>query len=434
MADFVGGLNSASDYINNTNVAVPTNITGDLGTGTISAQMQSFSLKEIVCGILAGNGFKLPNIQLCLKINLSRLLGGIGNAILDQFRSVLEAVDKALDAFIEHTGIDALLGRLNNAIADFAAIANMINFCGTPVVPRAIPNVLADMAGSFTGPGKDLLDKLGSISDSDIGGCIGTSGGVNFGIFQGGALKDIGDLLSDFEINPLGDFTARINSIKSDLNGFVSDIENLIEFENNFASTEPNAKGGSTFAPTNRVHTGVGAAISPDINFAQASALANSLKSTYAQLSQYAIDEDGNNIFHYFLEPELIAKLEAESSADPVLTEQTPVYDYCGKVVGYTTTLVAGNISSSSGQPAASTTQPGAVAIKESGIVLTPQNEPRNLTNTGPVQTDYPDTPVGRQGDKKGDLASDGRYMYYCVADYDGENNIWTRTILDSNW
>ena len=38
----------------------------------------------------------------------------------------------------------------------------MINFCGTPVIPRAIPNVLGDMFGSSSGEGKRLLDNLGS--------------------------------------------------------------------------------------------------------------------------------------------------------------------------------------------------------------------------------------------------------------------------------
>lgn len=432
MADFIGGLKGASDYINNTNVNIPTNITGDLGSGVITAQTQSFSLKEIVCGILAGNGFKLPNLQLCLKINIARLLGEAGNFILDGLRSALEAVDKAIDAFIEHTGIDAILGRLNNAIADFAAIANMINFCGTPVIPRAIPNVLRDMTGSFTGAGKDLLDRLGVMGNGDIGGCISTQGGVNFGIFSGGAIKDIGDLLNDFKFNPGGDFTARINSIKSELNGFVSDMKELITFENNFASTEPKAKGGSTFAPTNRVHTGVGTAISPDMNFAQATSLANNLKSSYAQLSQYVIDDQGNSIFDYLLEPELIAKLEAESTIDPVVTEQQPVYDYCGKVIGYTT-VVSGDTAVSAGQAASESVQPGSTALSESGIVLTPEQPPRNLTNTAAVKEDYPDSPIGRQGDKRGDLASDGTYLYYATADYDGESNIWLRSLL-STW
>ena len=50
---------------------------------------------------------------------------------------------------------------MNAGIAEFAAVANMINFRGTPVIPRAIPNVLGDMFGSSPGEGKRLLDNLG---------------------------------------------------------------------------------------------------------------------------------------------------------------------------------------------------------------------------------------------------------------------------------
>ena len=71
MADF----ETAANYLRNTDVDVVTGVTVDAGTGEVETTTTSMSLREIICSLLAGNGIKLPNLQLCLKINLGRLLG-----------------------------------------------------------------------------------------------------------------------------------------------------------------------------------------------------------------------------------------------------------------------------------------------------------------------------------------------------------------------
>ena len=176
MSDFVGPLTDASDYLNSTKIDIPTGkFDVDPESGTVTPQTQAYSLKEIICSLLAGNGIKLPNLQICLKINIGRLIPEIP-AGLEDLQDALSGAEKALDDFTAHTNIDNALGRLNAAMSEFAAIANMINFCGTPVVPKAIPNVLKDAMGSFTGAGKSILDTLGTMADGDIGGCIGADG------------------------------------------------------------------------------------------------------------------------------------------------------------------------------------------------------------------------------------------------------------------
>ena len=66
MADF----QSAANYLKNTDVDLVTSTTIDVGTGEVEARTTSFSLREIICSLLAGNGILLPNLQLCLKINI----------------------------------------------------------------------------------------------------------------------------------------------------------------------------------------------------------------------------------------------------------------------------------------------------------------------------------------------------------------------------
>jgi hypothetical protein len=249
-SDFANGLQSANDYLNTTQINIPSAV--NIDNNGVSMTQTSYSLKELICSLLAGNGLKLPNLQICLKANIGQILNAIGiniNPALDALRGALEKVDQALDAFIEHTKIDAILDRLNDAIAQFAAIANMINFCGSPIQPAPIPNVLADMFGSFTGEGKKLLDNIGKMFDSEIGGCLSFGGSNANGtpaiggfkpIFASGILADIQNNLTNLANIP----QATVNSWSSALDTLATDLTNLIEFENSFAKKTTSSNGG----------------------------------------------------------------------------------------------------------------------------------------------------------------------------------------------
>ena len=375
MSDFVNDLKDASDYLNSTKVDLPTGkFDIDPETGTVTPQTQAYSLKEIICSLLAGNGIKLPNLQICLKVNIGRLIPEIP-AGLEELKEALEEAEKALDEFIAHTNIDNALGRLNAAVAEFAAIANMINFCGTPVIPRAIPNVLKDSMGSFLGAGKDILDTLGTIADSDIGGCIGTDGNFSPDLFTGGLLKQLGDNFN----NLLGMPEALKQSITNDLKAFKTDIENLIEFENNFAGTQ--GTGGSMFAPNDRVNTGVGMAVDPNLTLSKSQQYASTIQSLYNSLKGYPVDAAGNDIFYYLLEPEILAKLQNNGDLTVPLAEREPVYDHCNRITGYTERTIQTVQQSSTGAEKLNTIQPGVTGLAESGVVLT--SPPATTTNLG---------------------------------------------------
>ena len=398
MSDFLNGVKDASEYLNRTTIDVPTGVTVNPQDGTVTPQTQSYSLKEIICSLLAGNGVKLPNLQICLKVNIGRLIPEIPAALGD-IKAALEEAEAALDDFIAHTNIDNALGRLNAAVAEFAAIANMINFCGTPVVPRAIPNVLRDSMGSFTGAGKDILDTLGQMADGDIGGCIGTDGKFNPDLFTGGLLNQLGDNID----NLLGMPQQVKDNILGDLNAFTNDIKNLIEFENNFKGTESN--GGSTFSPTTRVNTGVGVAVDQDnMTLAKSQQYASSLQSLYNSLKAYAVDEQGNNIWHYLLEPEMIARLENNGDPSIPLSELLPIKDECGRIISYATNITQAVQELSSGGPAEATAQPGATGIAESGAKVFPS--PANTTNLSNLSSTSTSSGGGNSGGGNVDLSN----------------------------
>lgn len=364
MSDFINGLQSADEYLNRT-VSVPTdvNVAED---GTITSSTTTYTIREIICSLLAGNGLRLPNVQICLKINLGRLIPEIPEA-LAELRQALEEAERALEEFIAHTDIENVLNRLNSAIAEFAAVANMINFCGTPIVPRAIPNVLADTFGSFTGAGKDLLDSLGVIANSDIGGCVGADGRFNPDIFTSGLLKDIGDNFNNLQnlpANLVAGWTATAN-------GFKNDLENLMKFENTLGNGAFTSGGGSNFAP-DRINFNVGVGIdTANMDTMTAQRLGHGLKSSYDSLKGYEVDGQGNNIFYYLLEPELIAKLDNNDPPVSNIVDQVPVYDYCGQIIGYSEVPIqSDSVLRSSGSAASVTTQPGLANIGTSGAVI----------------------------------------------------------------
>ena len=359
--EFIGGLKDVNEYLNRTTIEVPTNVVIDPTDpdNPVQVSKSSITLKELICSLLAGNGLKLGNLQVCLKVNLNRLLATVNeNGLKDELGELygaLEDAEKAMDEFMEHTGIDEAFNRLNKIMSDIATISNLINFCATPINPKPIPNVLRQAFGSFTGNGKDILDGIGTMLDSDVGGCIGGDGGVNFGIFQGGALKDIGDVWDNILNSNVTDIQQELNRIKTNLDQSVTDMRNLMDLERNFSSA--NNHGGSMFTPVNRVNTDVGLITPVDgMSLSDANNVGSQLRTLYPQLKDYEVDENGKNIWYYLLEPELIAKLEAQDDNTVTPTERTTVYDYCGKPIGFTEEAV--DEVTSTGTPVTTSTLP----------------------------------------------------------------------------
>lgn len=397
---FLNNLQNANDYLNNTQINVPTAV--DVTPNGVTMNQTSFSLKELICSLLAGNGLKLPNLQICLKANIGQLLNAIGiniNPALDALRGALNKIDQALDDFIAHTKIDAVLDRLNQAIAQFAAIANMINFCGTPIQPNPIPNVLADMFGSFTGQGKALLDNIGKMFDSEIGGCLNFGGSNSSGIpaiggfkpiFASGILADIQNNLTNLANLP----AATVNQWTSSLDSLADDLKNLIAFENSFASntTVSGGKGGSTFTPVTRINKDVGVGIDPDeLSLAEAQRLAGNLQSAFDQLESYKITDDGKSVFDFIIEPEMLARMRNQTPPEISEVTRTPTYDYCGRVTGYVDVPNAAASNTSGGDPVQNSQQPGIVGsnpnpVEGPGISV---QELKNIANSSTNFQDF---------------------------------------------
>jgi hypothetical protein len=386
--DFKAGLQNVNDYLD-----AKHHITGTVAGGAdalriVGSAQYSFTLRELLCGVLSGNGIKLPNIQICLYANIQALLG-IPNLQAELF-DALSQLEGAMQDFMNHTNIDSILGRLNGILSEAQNVANLINFCGRPIDPIAIPNMLENAFGSFLGAGKDLIDQIGSIAPENVCACIGT-GGFNSNVFNGGILGNIANNIGAINAGSLGQSV--IDSIRADIEGVTGGISNLISKENNIRGAY--SQGGSQFAtPDSGCNSEVGVLHNPITSAVSDNArITSSLKALYDNLAGYpvryqragssSLPNNGQptagqdttyieypNIFHVLLEPEFIELLNRADNPNPNITNQIPVYDYCGSIIGYTTQFVQGSDETSQGTAPTVPNSPGYLA----GGLSTSQN------------------------------------------------------------
>jgi len=358
--DFKGGLSSASDYLDTKHHLSGTAASGtDALRGVISAEY-SFTLRELLCGMLSGNGVKLPNVQLCLHSNISALLK-LPN-IQGELQDALNDLQSGMQDFMDHTKLDNVLGRLNGVLAEAQNVANMINFCKAPVNPIAIPNMLERAMGSFLGAGKAITDDIGAIAATDMCACISLDGTFNASAFNGGILGRIASNISKITDGSL--ISAELDVIKNDIASIKSNITGLINFENNIGGSF--TSGGSQFGtPDSGCNSEIGVLHnSATGGIAGNARLTSQLKSLYDRLGGYPVqyskgsstgqndvghqyDSNGNrvfgqniieypNIFSLLLDQELLDLLLRDDDPQPNVDSQTPVYDYCGNIIGFT--------------------------------------------------------------------------------------------------
>ncbi len=337
----LGALQSVNEYLD-TRHHIDTNVTGnisDFGRVVFSAGYD-FSTREILCNLLAGRGLLLPNIQICLSINLKAMLGIDG--LQQQLKNALSKLDTAVDKFLQHTGISSVLGRLDSALAEVTQIANMVNFCGKPINPISITNTLENAMQSFLGKGQALIDKIGSMVPDQIGGCLAFDGqDFNLSLFDGGLL---GDLSDDWDRVSTGGLTqTELDLYEQRITEIVTEVDTIIEDENNTTSVVD--YGGSDFTPNDDVplNTNIGVVHNPESAGIQGNAsIATQLQTLYNRFAGYpVIDSNGkayDNVFQLILDEKMIELLRRPSRPEQPIITQEPIYNYCNEIVGYRTT------------------------------------------------------------------------------------------------
>ena len=384
--DFKNGLQSANDYLDTRNHLSGTTALGNSALRIVGKAEYSFTLRELLCGVLSGNGVKLPNLQICLSANISALLQipSLQGALAD----ALGQLEGTMNDFMDHTKLDSVLGRLNGVLAEAQNVANMINFCSAPVDPIAIPNILERAMGSFLGAGKNLINQIGNIAPDNVCACISPGGGFNASAFTGGILGNIANNIEAINAGTLSQSV--INSITSDISQVASSVSNLINFENNINGAY--ALGGSQFGtPDSGCNSEVGVMHNPQNGSIAANArLASSMKGLYDRLAGYPVvyrpgtsfggttgevpisssnPDAGSttpieyeNIFKLLFDDEFLALLDAADDPQSNVDNQVPVFDYCGTIIGYTTQVIQQEQQTSAGSTPTTPNSPGFIA------------------------------------------------------------------------
>lgn len=338
-------LENFNDYVSARHHITGTVALGDDAARIVASAEYSFTIKELVCGLMSGNGLKMPNLQVGLHCQLSALL--LEELVANMQQPVYDAINQVRDSvedFMDHTKLDDVLGRMNVILAEAQQIASLINFCAAPADPKAIPAMIEESFGSFLGPGKSIMDQVGNVPESRV--CSLCGGAFDPGAFASGFLKNVADWLQDIIAGTLS--TPRVESLVAQAKAIAEAIANLINKENTVLSTYD--QGGSQFStPDPGCNTGVGVLHNSKTGGINANArLASTMKALYDNLGGYpvryqvpgsATEEqeyiEYPNIFHLLVEPELLELLQQEDDPLPTSSNEVPILDYCGNVVGY---------------------------------------------------------------------------------------------------
>jgi len=367
--DFKAGLQNVNSYIDGRHHLSGTTALGSDALKIVTGANYSFTLRELICSVLGGHGFKLPNIQICLSANINALLGL--DLLQSALRGAIQSLSDSFNKFMDMLSIDSVIGRLNGILNEAINVANMINFCGTAINPIAIPNMIEQAFSSLLGKGDALISKIGFPS---ISTCLSLDGSFNTSSFitDPGDIttKDpgiLGDIAYYYPEISTGTVTTEIeNELVNTISSIVTEMEALIAAETNvkgaYASSDDgtgSGLGGSDFADpifngggSSECSTTLGILHNPGSGtVAENTRIAASLKSSYDQLAGYPvqyIDPVTNevveyaNIFHLIVTPAVLAILDKDDAFIATVEDQIPVYDYCGNTIGFTASRTQG--------------------------------------------------------------------------------------------
>jgi len=230
-----------------------------------------------------------------------------------------------------------------------------------------IPDVLGQVTDSMFGQANSILSDLGRLAKPQL--CLDAQGGINTGAYNpdsilGSLNRKIGNI-GDIPGDKLEQFTNRIKGVSKAIKKQIN-RELFPDFRHRH-----NLQTGRTYVPGEPVTAFAPAPPAAAIAAMELSASdypppesprmadaidqAQKIVSSVNQTASYPVKVNGithENVWAAALGPQVYAlALEALSPADPTFVRQDPVYDYCGRLVGYTENVILGDRSADGGNP-----------------------------------------------------------------------------------
>jgi hypothetical protein len=320
-------------------------------------------IKDIICAILFGginNMLKGPLI--CVNLDIDTLLQENVDGIpsLADLKNELASLKDELKAAEAMSGIPETLARVNAAIAEVQSLLALDGLCAIPLKAPKIPDVVAQVIDAEFREMNAILNDLGRLAKPSM--CLDAGGGMSLGKGYNpdsilGSIQKHGGKMADIP----GD---KIDALKKRLQGVTKALKKSInrqlfpDFRHKHDLTTGKpwvAGGGPTLAGQPAVQWNPPYPPPDAPNLKSATATAQTLVASVKQTGSYPIKADGianDNPWLPMLGPEVYSlAVNALSPQDPFFAQEEPVYDYCGKLVGYTSTVVSGDPADTGGNP-----------------------------------------------------------------------------------
>jgi hypothetical protein len=326
-------------------------------------------IKDIICALLFGginNMLKGP--LLCVTADIDALLQDNfpGTPSLADLKNELKEVKDQLKALEEVSGIKDVLDRTNKAIAEVQSLLALDGMCPIPLKAPPIPDVLGQVIDAEFAEANAILNDLGKLSKPQL--CLNGDGGIGTGTYNPDSI--LGSIQK--HLNKMEDIPGqKVDALKKRLQGVSKALKKSInrqlfpDFRHKHDLTTGRpwvAGGGPALAPPpppdviaslDRTAADYPPPEAP--NLKDATAQAQSLVAGLNKTGSYPANVNGilnNNIWPGILGPDVYAlAVGALTPQDPFFAQQDPIYDYCGKFVGYTSTIVSGEEGSAGGDP-----------------------------------------------------------------------------------
>ena len=322
-------------------------------------------IKDIICALLFGglnNMLKGP--LLCVNFDLNKVAEEAGLAGLDDLKAALDEAKAQLTAAEQALGIKDMLGRVNGAIAEVQSLLALDGMCAIPMKAPPIPDILAQVIDAEFAEMNAILNDLGRLSKPEL--CLSGNGGLSTGSYNPksilGSLSNHLEKIGDIPGDQLSALIKRLKGVSKALEKSVNrQLFPDFRHKHNLATGKPYTAADATvitLAPPPPEDKQWNKPYPPaDVsNLKDAAATAQTLVASVSKSASYPADVNGIrsvNIWPGLLGPELYAMtVDALTPQDPLFVQQDPVYDYCGKLVGYDSTVVTGDQKALGGDPA----------------------------------------------------------------------------------
>lgn len=332
-------------------------------------------IKDIICALLFGglaNMLKGP--LLCVQVDLDKLitentsLPGIAD-----LQNELKELKGELKAAADLLGVKDTLNRVNGAIAEVQSLLALDGLCKIPMKAPKIPDVLGQIIDAEFAEMNAILRDIGRLAKPQV--CLDGGGGINTGSYNPssilGSIQKHGGKMANIPQQKINGLLNRVKGIRTALGKSVNrQLFPDFRHKRNLVTGKPYVPG-QTFAQAGLVPAGAPNANQPvpvitmappppaanqwngpyppadTPNLKEATNQAQALVGNVSKTASYPVKSDGittANIWPGLLGPDVYGlAVTALTPQDPFFAQQEPVYDYCGKLIGYESTVITGD-------------------------------------------------------------------------------------------